>query len=380
MARVLVLSYTDLGRDGRVDRQIGFLRAEHEVVAAGLGRPQHDVEYVDLRPAPASVAIRRARQAAGLTRLALRRHRATYWRNHDNQRIHERLQHVPFDVVLANDISSLPMAQRLARGRPLVLDAHEWAIEEQAEKRWWRVLLAPYVDRLVRDAAPSVTAAMTVSPGIADLYRERYGIECAVVTNAPAEAALEPSPVGRPLRVVHHGIAERARRIERMAEGVAAAGPGWELDLMLIPGDGAYLEGLRRAAARLPNVRMADPVAPREITAAINGHDVGVYMLEDRQVNQRLALPNKFFEFVQARLAVVVGPSPEMARLVREHGFGVVTEDFSAAALRRTLAGLTPEHVARMKAAAHRAAPALSATPNRRTVLGLVQLALDAER
>jgi hypothetical protein len=35
-----------------------------------------------------------------------------------------------------------------------------------------------------------------------------------------------------------------------------------------------------------------------------------------------------FVEFIQARLAVAVDPSPEMARLVQRYGCGVVAPDF----------------------------------------------------
>lgn len=378
MARIAVISYSDLSRDSRLDRQIGFLRGDHDVVACGLGPPLHaGVEFVDLRP-EGTVAgpVTYARQLKGLARLATRRHRATYWRNADIRRIFHRLRALEFDAVVANEVSALPMAVRVAAGRPVIFDAHEWAIEEQAEKRWWRLLMAPYVDTLLRDAAPAIAGAMTVSPGIASLYRERYGIECALVTNAPPEAALEPSAVGETIGMVHHGIAERARRLEVMAAGVAAAGEPWALDLMLVGGDAAYLQRVTSTTADLPNVQVVEPVSPREITRTINAYDVGVYLLRDRQVNQRLALPNKFFEFVQARLAVVVGPSPEMASLVRRYGFGVVADDFTAEALQRALSGLTREDIERMKLAAHRAAPLLSASANEEVVRGLVRNAL----
>src|SRR5690606_21770207 len=69
------------------------------------------------------------------------------------------------------------------------------------------------------------------------------------------------------------------------------------------------------------------------------------------------ALPNKIFDFVQARLATVVGPSPEMAELVRERRLGVVAEDFTPQALADALAGLDPAAVAEYQASAHAQAP-----------------------
>ena len=85
-----------------------------------------------------------------------------------------------------------------------------------------------------------------------------------------------------------------------------------------------------------------------------------VFSLPPQTTNHRLMLPNKFFDFVQARLALVFSPSPETAKLMQEHDLGVITEDFSNAALTRAVASLTHADVERYKANTHRAARALS--------------------
>ena len=108
-------------------------------------------------------------------------------------------------------------------------------------------------------------------------------------------------------------------------------------------------------------MRIHPPVAPHELPATLNAHDVGVYVLPPVSFNHLWALPNKVFDFVQGRLALVVGPSPEMAALVRRHGLGVVTDDFTPESLARALDGLTAEDVRRFKAASDAAAQELSA-------------------
>ena len=69
MSRVLVISFSDLGRDARVDRQIGFLRERHEVVAAGLAPSRHPVEFVDLSLEPPAGLSRQAGRALLAARL-----------------------------------------------------------------------------------------------------------------------------------------------------------------------------------------------------------------------------------------------------------------------------------------------------------------------
>ncbi|MBC7299036.1 MAG: hypothetical protein H5T82_09090, partial [Demequina sp.] len=71
-------------------------------------------------------------------------------------------------------------------------------------------------------------------------------------------------------------------------------------------------------------------------------------------------LPNKFFDFVQARIGLVFAPAPETDAYIREHGLGIITPGTSADALVSALQDLTAEDVSGFKAAADRAARSLS--------------------
>jgi hypothetical protein len=144
---------------------------------------------------------------------------------------------------------------------------------------------------------------------------------------------------------------------------VESRSPGsMTLDLVLAPGDAAYIAELgARADALGGAVRVLPPVPFDEIVPVLAAYDAGIFVCPPTTFNLLHALPNKLFEFVQARLAVVVGPSPEMARIVTEHGLGVVADGFTAEDTARALATLSSARVTEHKAASHRAAEALSA-------------------
>jgi hypothetical protein len=376
VSRVLVIAFSDIGRDARVERQIDFLGGAHEVVVAGLGPPGRDVEFVDLRPPPAGRLSRQASRAALAGRLLLRRGEAAYRGVPLHRLAAERLRDVRADLVLANDVEALPLACGLAGGAPVVFDAHEWAPAQYEHVWWWPLLMRPQVDRILRTHLPQVAGMMTVAPGIAERYRQRYGVDCAVVTNAAPLADLAPTPVGRPLRLLHHGGAQPERRLELMVDALARVDADLTLDLVLLPTDPAYLERLRAAAAGDDRVRLRDPLPRGELVERANAYDAGVIFYPPLHANLELSLPNKLFDFIQARLAVVVGPSPEMARLVSEAGCGEVAADFTVEALADTLRRLTPERVAELKRGADRAATTHCAERNRDVVLGLVDRAL----
>jgi glycosyltransferase involved in cell wall biosynthesis len=217
---------------------------------------------------------------------------------------------------------------------------------------------------------------MTVSRGIADRYTDRYRIPVEVVTNAPPMASTEPTLVGEPIRMIHHGGAVPERQIERTIEAMDLLGDGYQLDLMLMRGWPDYYRRLEGLVAATPRVQLVQPVSQRAIVQTINAYDIGVYLLPPTNENLRLALPNKLFEFIQARLAIAIGPSVEMARIVRDHQCGVVAEDFTPQSFAAAIAQLTPEKIMGFKRASHAAASTLSAESNREIVLRLVDRVL----
>ncbi len=377
MSRVLIVSFSDLGRDPRVDRQIGFLRAGHDVVAAGLGRPgDGDIEFIDLTPPVLARPAELARRALGLARLGTHRYEAVYWRNPGIRFAAAQLAGHGADVVLANDLSALPLACAVADGARIVFDAHELSTAEQADELWWRVLMAPYADWLLRAYLPRVTAMMTVAPGIAEIYESRYGVEAAVVTNAPGRVELEPTPVGEPMRMIHHGVADPQRRLELMIETTDLLDERFTLDLMLTRGSPRYYAQLEGMAATRARVNLIEPVGQREIVAHCNAYDIGIYLLPPRNENLLHALPNKIFEFIQARLAIVVGPSPEMApESSAQQSAGWSRRTSRRLPWRRFWSGLTPDAVAQFKLRADAAAGQLNAERNGEIVRELVERA-----
>lgn len=374
MKSALVVAFTDLARDPRVLRQLRALRRSGvHVTTVGLAPPSEPVErHISV---PAARGLPRRLLLAGVSTLRLDRlHHAS---RPEVRAARSALVGQCFDVVVANDLETLELCLQVAGPRThVVFDAHEYAPCE-FEDRWiWRVVHQGRLQRLCRRLLPRVGAMSTVSQGIADVYHREFGARASVVTNATAYQALEPSPVldGR-VRMIHHGVASPSRHPEEMIRLMQLLDERFSLDLMLIAHDPQYLAALKRLAAGNPRIRFRDPVPMPAIPAAINDYDVGLFLLPPVSVNNRHALPNKFFEFVQARLAVAIGPSPEMQRLVHEHGVGLVAEDFSAETMARALLALDATRLREFKEHSHRAAKELCAERNLEILRTLMRVA-----
>ena len=373
MSEILVISFSDLSRDPRVARQIRLLSEHWSVTAAGLAEPAGDVDYVPLKADAPAGAERLLPRGLRVLRSALGRHERAYWESSDIAHALTSLAGLRPRLILANEIAALPLAVRLAGGRSkVVFDAHEYAPGEWDDIWWWRALYGPQAAHLCRRYIPQADAMTTVSQGIAERYAHEFGATPVVIRNAPAYADLEPQPVGEALRMVHFGWADATRRLEEMIETVRFLDERFSLDLVLVKRDDAYLERLHRLAADEPRIRFLPPVPMPELPAFANAYDIGLYLLNATNFNRRYALPNKFFEFVQARLAVAIGPSPEMASLVHRYGFGVVSQDHRPRSLADTLLRLDAEQVWQLKQRAHAAAPELCAEREGERLLELV--------
>jgi hypothetical protein len=371
MSRILVISFSDLASDPRVDRQIAALKTRHSVIAAGLSPPRQDVEaFIDLSGWPTRLTNR----ALGLVRLLLRQYDSVYWRHPRNVAALERLVDIPADVVIANELEALPLALRL--GPPVVFDAHEYSPAEHAESATWRLVFSRYARWLCRRYIPRAAAMTTVGQAIADAYEQDTGVRAVVVVNAPPYADLEPKPTHEPIRILHHGGALAGRGLEEMVGAAELLDERFVVDFVLVEGLPGYRDKLVQLAGANPRVRFPPPRPMHELVQMANDYDVGLYSLQPLNFNNRYALPNKFFEFVQARLAVAIGPSPEIARLVKRFECGVIAEDFSREAVAASINALDHATIDAFKRASHVAARELCAERTAPLVLDAVESAL----
>ena len=379
VATALVISLSDLAADPRVDRQIDFLRGEHRVIASGFAPPAYDdVRFVELGRTAFSAPARLLRRGIRLVTGLLRLHRLGYWSEPDNRRWRRALDGVDADVLVVNDAAALPLAFAVAGRAPVVFDAHEYAPSEFQGSRLWRLLARPRVRWICRRYLPRVAAMMSVSQGIADCYERDFGLGSVVVTNAPRFEELAPSPVRKPIRLVHFGWPDPQRSLEQTLAAMELLDEHYSLDLLLIgAGPPGYLESLQRRAAGDPRIRFLDPVPMRQLPRFANSYDMGVFLLPPQHVNQEFTLPNKFFEYIQARIVPAIGPSPEMAEVVRDWDCGIVSDDYTAEAFAAAIAGTDERRLAELKRNVDRAARELNAERNRPIVLDVVAKALD---
>jgi len=362
--KILIVSLSPLHRDPRVLRQIRHLSQKHEVFCIGYSKPSiPGVKYIGI-PSPHHSII----EKFILALLLVFRIYPIFMKRYYNQLTDclNRLSEISFDLIIANDIDSLPAVidNGWSHRSKILFDAHEYAPLEQEDELYWRILFKPYRTYLCKQYLKYPDAMITVSKGIADKYHTVFGVSPSVIPNASDYIDISPQPVNeKSIRIIHHGLAVPSRQIETMIDVMNYTDSRFFLDLMLIVPGGCerYYRKLKRLAGSMKSVKIIEPVPFQEIVQVSNRYDIGLFILTPtNNFNKLHVLPNKIFEFVQARLAIAVGPSPEMKQLVHKYDLGIVANDFSAKTMADILNRLTAADIMHYKEMAHRAARILS--------------------
>ncbi|WP_029262002.1 MULTISPECIES: hypothetical protein [Microbacterium] len=353
--RLLLISFSPIVSDARVLKQVVAFRDDFELTTVGYG------------PAPEGVAAhwevpRSADYQDYNGRLiTLHAYRAVYWRISAVKWVREHLPRGEYDIILANEPEAVGVAQWLRPRLGIHADLHEYTPRLNEEHAAWARRIKPYHEWICRTYVSKAASWTTVSNGLIREYEKEFGFRPELVTNAAPFADLTPTPVEAPLRLVHSGACLRNRNLDEMIQAVEASRADATLDLYLTPNHPDYLEELRALTAGSTRVRILDPVPYADLIRTINAYDVGIHLLPPTNFNNTWALPNKLFDYVQARLGVLIGPSPEMREYVERYGFGAVADGFGAADLTRTIDALTVEDVRGYKERAHASAHALGA-------------------
>lgn len=369
MSRVAVLAFSRIAQDARVMRTIRALAGwGHEVTAIGFGTTPDlppGARFVALPEPQPGLRNRLGMAAGGIpARIAAPLAPLGHWLRRHFRAARRAVLAARPEIVHANDWPALPaaLAAKAAFGAKLVYDSHEFAAEEYAHNRNWRLLVRPQVIAIEARGMAAADRVLTVSEGIAAALAARHpsAPRPQALRNMPDLVTLPYRPPADPPRLLYHGLIEPRRRLGTMIAALAHLPPAQTL-LVRGYGPAAHLAELRDQAAPFGARVRFEPAVPVEqvIPRANEDADIGIFLVPDDTLQARLALPNKLFEYAMAGLAVLVTPGEDCAALVARHGFGRVVRD-DPADLAAAIRALSQGELAAMKRAALAAAQVLN--------------------
>ncbi len=280
------------------------------------------------------------------------------------------LQEYEFDFIFCHDLVLLPIVLENKKNAKVIMDLREYYPRECEENRRWRRLFAKFNDWMCREFLKQADYIYTIAPGIAREYEKNYNIKCNVIMSLPDMHDIFPDSPTTSIRLIHHGLASPDRRIEGMIEMMDYVDSRFSLDLMLVkaPAHSEYYAHLEKMANTRSNVRIIPPVPFEEIIPFISQYDMGIFLCPPTTFNLLHCLPNKFFEFIQAHLAIIIGPSPEMAEIVEREGLGIIAQSFAPQAVGERLLNMTRDELTSYKRASKSAAQLYNSNQNKKVL------------
>jgi glycosyltransferase involved in cell wall biosynthesis len=267
------------------------------------------------------------------------------------------------DLLVVNEIEYLYWSKFSTsdlKSAPTYLDLHEdhvhhadrGLLERFAFRKYWVWQLEQLVSFAgSREAKVAITCVEQV---IADSYAKVLGMPVEIILNAPDENDLRPGFVdSRNIKLVHHGMGTKGRGIEESIRALKWLEPEFTLDLILFSTPLFNLKiKLIAAAMRVASrVQIVPGVPLAQLPQTLNEYDISVILLSDVTAGHLNALPNKLFESIQSKLAIVTGPNPSMRKIVLESGVGISLETWGSKELASALAKLSAGDIEMFKAA-----------------------------
>lgn len=241
-------------------------------------------------------------------------------------------------VLVANDLDSLLPFYLVSKikKRPLIFDSHEIFSElpslsdRPTAKKVWK--------SLERFLLPKMNRFYTVSEGYAHWFKEHYKIEPVVVRNVPKRQRfneqdqyiffpLPLNPQGKKV-VLYQGAINMSRGLDHLIKAMKEVSN----TQLWIAGDGPKkkeYEQLTRSLGLENSVFFLGKITPKILQSITPLADVGVCIEEDLGISYRYALPNKLFDYFQAKVPVLGTYLPEIKHTIETYEVGKVIENHS---------------------------------------------------
>ena len=276
----------------------------------------------------------------------------------------------PMHAIIIEDITLLPFATAYKRAHPhtkLLIDLREYYPLEYENDPAWLESFGAFFYFLCQQYLPQVDFAFSVSEAIARRYHEEFGLPCEILYSLPPYHDLTPSPVGERIEIVYHGFLSPDRNSHTLLEIAHHLKPHFRINILGLSNQKGFLESLQSNAPK--NMRFLPPVEMREIIPFTQRFDLGILTLTPNTFNNANAMPNKFFEYIQARLGVISTPLDSLKPLIAQGGFGTSSRDFTPASLVESINSLTPHDIESFKLHSHQNAKNFSLEQNQTKIL-----------
>jgi len=270
------------------------------------------------------------------------------------------------DLVISHDYFTCQLGYDLSRlfGAKFTVDCHEYSSGQYAHDPNWVRYHRPYVVAMQKYYLARADVVTTVCDGIANILNKEQKLKKPVVTirSVPFLSSQSFHPVGNKIIVLYHGNISYIRGLHKAIKSVALWRPEFQF-LIRGSGESEYIDDLQDLIVKTgvqDRVNIEPSVAFNQIIPKANEADIGYFVHKDVSPQKRFALPNKFFEYVMAGLAICVSDLPEMAAITKKYELGVLVDGYDEQVIADAINSFDRDKINKFKEASINAAKELN--------------------
>lgn len=228
------------------------------------------------------------------------------------------------DLIHANDFDMLVPSYLAARNNkiPIVYDSHEIWVEnnEFNNKHLYKFIMRFVEKRIIK----KVSRVITVSNASARFLSEKYDIDLPlVITNCPLNADISNTKnIG--FEILYHGMISESRGYEEFIE--SALHVNNEITLV-VRGYGKLKDNLITKVKNMnacKHIRFDEPVEVDRLVYEASKSHIGIVLTKPVNINYKMTISNKIFEYIHAGLPVIMSDLPEHNFLNDKFNFGII--------------------------------------------------------
>lgn len=279
------------------------------------------------------------------------------------------------DTILVEDITLLAFAldyKKQHKKCKIVIDLREFYPLEYNDIEW-KNSFGIFFTYLCKELLPNVDLAICVNDVIARQYKKDFNIKNIITYYSlpPFFKEINLESNNKKIRVIYHGLISKDRESLKLIKIAKLLKKEYEFNAMILSNDENFLLEFKEKSKGILNI--LEPVSLNEIIPFCSQFDIGILALPNNSFNNKNALPNKFFEYIQSRLAVVSTPLDSIKMFLKKEcldsSFCALCKNFKAKQIAKTINQIEYKKLYSMKQSANKAAKYLNLESNKKKLL-----------
>lgn len=247
------------------------------------------------------------------------------------------------DAICAIDLDTILPCLKISRWKkiPRIYDAHELFTE--LKEVITRLRIKKTWTRIEQKAVPEFKWGYTVSDGIAEEFKRRYQVSYKTIRSIPLLKELNPVIPPAEKFILFQGTVNEARGFEYLIPAMKKISCR-----LVICGDGNFMPRLKRLIAdnKVENkTELKGMLPPDKLSIITQQATIGIGLAEKEGLNQWLALPNKFFDYIHAGLPQITMNYPEYRKINNQFEVAVLIDELNSELIAGTINNLLADDV-----------------------------------